>query len=334
MKRGLIILGILITLPLVAIVIFYFWGSAKTSPQNEELMTYEGVTNLESESPDETYTVITYNIGYLSGLTNNLAVDRSQQLFENNLNTALNALKPLKPDIIGLQEVDINSHRSFGVNQVTELAQGLNLGYGAIAINWNKNYVPFPYLPFSAHFKQMLSGQAILSRYAIASQKRIVLEKVAGKPFFYNAFYIDRLAQISKITIDNQPITIINVHLEAFDEPTRRKQTEFIKDILKQYLDQTPVFLIGDFNSSLEGSEETDPTIKLLLEHPKLQPAIPEASQTQADQFTFPSDEPIAKLDYIFYTPDSIEKVEAKVVSQVEQASDHLPVLMKWRFKK
>ncbi|MDB9314756.1 endonuclease/exonuclease/phosphatase family protein [Spirulina sp. CS-785/01] len=330
MKRWGIILGSLGAVPILALILFYFWASSGRYPQETELVTYD--TSTPPEKADGVYRVVTYNIGYLSGLTNNVAVERSESLFQENQQTAIEGLKELEPDIIALQEVDLASRRSFRVNQVAEVAKGVGLEYGAIAVNWDKNYVPFPYLPLSAHFGRILSAQAVVSHHPIQNQQRIVLEEVENKPFFYKAFYIDRLAQITEITINNRPLTLINVHLEAFEENTRRQQTEFLQELLSRYLDQTPVILLGDFNSGLVGTEENDPTIKLLLDHPQLQPAIPEKAQTNAKQFTFPSDDPVAKLDYIFYTPDSIKLREARVVEAAKQASDHLPVMMEWEF--
>ena len=57
------------------------------------------------------------------------------------------------------------------------MAQALGLTHGAIAISWDKNYVPFPYWPPTAQFGKILSGQSIISRSPIQQNNRIVLEK-------------------------------------------------------------------------------------------------------------------------------------------------------------
>ena len=328
LKIGGITLGVVI----FGVVIFYFWASSGSYPRKN----YAEVIDYRVPSPNnkDEFTVITYNIGYLSGLTNNQAVSTEQKLFDDNLKTVVHALKPLNADFIGFQEIDLASKRSYNVNQVLELAEQLSFKQGAIAINWDKNYVPFPYFPFSAHFGKILSGQAVLSRYPITENKRIVLDKVESKPFFYNALYLDRVAQVTQIKVNNRPIILINVHLEAFDAPTRRKQTEYLKKLLSEYVDEYPVLLIGDFNSTVPPiPENPQPTIDILLKTPSIKSALPPSALNNPQIATFPSDKPQYKLDYIFYTPKNIQVIEWRIVDEVKQASDHLPVMVKFRFK-
>lgn len=330
----LTISGISFTVLLAALVIFYFWASSSSYPRDKYTETVQYKTDYVTDNnSDDVFTVVTYNIGYLSGLTNNQAIETNRQFFDNNLKTAITALKPFKPDFIAFQEIDLDSKRSFNVNQVNKIAEALNFARGAIAINWDKNYLPFPYFPFSAHFGRILSGQAILSRYPIESHERITLENVTNKPFFYKAFYIDRLAQITKVNIKGRSLILINVHLEAFDVPTRQKQTEFLQKLLSKYADEYPVLLIGDFNSTLINSENPQPTINLLLKNLSLKSAVPQEKLTDQKSATFPSDKPIAKLDYIFYTPKTIDVVQWQIISEAKQASDHLPLMMKFRFR-
>ncbi|MEB3216497.1 MAG: endonuclease/exonuclease/phosphatase family protein [Nostocales cyanobacterium 94392] len=324
--------GITFSIVILTIIIFYFWASSNGYPRNK----YGEIIDYPASPPTnkDELTVITYNIGYLSGLTNNQAISREKKLFDDNLKTVIDAFKPLNADFIGLQEIDLDSKRSFNINQVDELVEKLSFNQAGIAINWDKTYVPFPYLPFSAHFGRILSGQAILSRYPITNNKRIVLDKVASKPFFYNAFYLDRVAQVSEIKVKNRSVIIINVHLEAFDVPTRRKQTEYIQKLLSEYVDKYPVLLIGDFNSTVPPiPENPQPTIDILLKTAAIKSAFPPEALNNPQIATFPSDKPIVKFDYVFYTPKNIEVIEWRIVDEVKQASDHLPVMVKFRFK-
>lgn len=328
LKIGGTILGVVI----FAVFIFYFWASSNAYPRNK----YAEIVDYPTFAPTnkDEFTLITYNLGYLSGLTNNLAVDREKKLFDDNLKTVIDALKPLNPDFIGFQEIDLGSKRSFKVNQVSELAKALSFNQAAITINWDKTYVPFPYFPFSAHFRRILSAQAVLSRYPITNNKRIVLDKVASKPFFYNAFYLDRVAQVSEIKVNNRSVILINVHLEAFDAPTRKKQTEYIQKLLSEYVDEHPVLLVGDFNSTVPPiPENPQPTVDILLKTASIKSALPPEALNNPEISTFPSDKPKVKLDYVFYTPNNIEVSEWRIVDEVKQASDHLPVLVKFRFR-
>ena len=332
MSKNIIWLLALLGISILLTLAFFLWASSGSYPKND----YAEIVNYDSQAEadqNKIFSVLTYNVGYFSGLTNNQPVTRDSQLFTANLASTIDSLKPIELDLIGLQEVDINSHRSFGINQVRQLATGLGLSQGAIAINWDKRYVPFPFLPVSAHFRRVVSGQAVLSRYPITNHERIVLDKVESQPFFYRAFYLDRLAQITQIDVQGTPLIVINVHLEAFDTETRLKQTKYLQALINEYVHNYAVLIIGDFNSLPPSREESETTIKALLDIPEIASAVPLENLNDPDNATFPSDRPIGKIDYIFYTPTSIKPLEWRIVSEVGQASDHLPVMLKFELR-
>jgi endonuclease/exonuclease/phosphatase family metal-dependent hydrolase len=274
---------------------------------------------------------VSYNIGYLSGLTNQEAVERPKGLFDRHLQSAISTFRPLNPDIIAFQEIDIASQRSYNVNQLEALANALGLTYAGVAINWNKNYVPFPYWPISAHFGKIVSGQAVLSRYPIVENERVLLEKVASRPFFYNAASLDRLAQVTQIDISGRSLIVLNVHLEAFDNSTRFKQTRAVREMAETYAKDYPVLLVGDFNSAFNRPEEGERSIAIMAESELLTSALPKDQWTS--QFTFPSDPAEYKLDYLFYTPATIELNATRVLTEAGTVSDHLPLMMTFTLK-
>ena len=347
--RALKWLGLLVGLPSVAIAIFYLWASAgHQNPQDAAaIVNYPvpGGLNDGKAYSDGGYTLVSYNIGYLSGLANNTTEQVERSFYEENQKRAIAALEAVNPDIVAFQEIDFGSKRSYEVNQAEAIAQALSLTNGATAINWDKNYVPFPYWPITAHFGKMLSGQAILTRPWIPIQKnsRLVLEQVADKPFFYKAFYLDRLAQVAQIEfVDDQSLILINVHLEAFSEQTRVNQTQFVRELAEDYAKTYPVIVVGDLNSALnrdsfitaqgEDKGETQFSIKEMLASEQLAPAVPQ-SNWSGKNLTFPSNKPEYKLDYMFYTPSTIEVLETSVISAAGVSSDHLPIAMRFRLK-
>lgn len=318
---------------IVALAMFFFWASSGRLAASEYAQIKVNEAYPLNPEANE-FSVVSYNIGYLSGLTNNQAVRPEADLYETNLATAIAALEPLAPDILALQEIDLDSRRSYQVDQVTALGDALAYPQRAIAINWDKRYVPFPFWPPTVHFGQMLSGQAILSRWPIVEHERLVLEKVAGNPFFYNALYLDRLAQVAQVAVNGQIVVVINLHLEAFDRPTRQGQTEFVLALAETYAEQYPVLLLGDFNSALNRDAEGAPrSIQTVLDASGFQPVVAAADWEVSEQFTYPSGMPEFKLDYIFYTPDRIELLETQVIAEGGEASDHLPLLMRWRLR-
>ena len=330
MKNTLVAGAIALGLPAVALVGTFVYISSPNWAEvdYDNLITYEEYP-LGTANPEQ-LNVVSYNIGYLSGLTNQQAVERNQALFEANQATAIAALNALEPDILALQEIDFDAYRSFNRNQQYAVSAALEMAFGAIAVNWDKRYVPFPYWPPQAHYRQVISGQAVLSRYPIRRNERLVLEKVPTNPFYYNALYLDRIAQVSEIDVSGQPLIVINVHLEAFDAPTRTRQTQVVRELAEGYAEDYPVLLLGDFNSSLNRDEGDEPrSIGILLDSPVLASALP----TAPSSFTFPSDQPQYVLDYIFYTPATLELVTADVVAEAAQASDHLPIQAQVRLR-
>ena len=73
----------IILITLLAIVSFYFYGSSSHYDKAEynRIFNFEAVR--ESNSSD-TLSIMTYNLGYLSGMTNNLAVESSEDFYANN----------------------------------------------------------------------------------------------------------------------------------------------------------------------------------------------------------------------------------------------------------
>ncbi len=314
---------------LVCFIVFYFWARQPFYNDSE----YSDIIAFSTETPKnikDTFSVMTYNIGYLSGMTNNLAVDRPKSLLEENLKKATRLLITKNPDIIAFQEIDFNSQRTYYVNQLERLGVLAGYNFGAVSVNWDKQYVPFPYWPTKYHFGKMLSGQAVLSSSPILSTKRVVLPKPKSNPFYYNDFYLDRLAQLVWVRTVTDSLLIINVHFEAWDGPTREAQSEIVLDIYRKYEHNHPVILLGDFNCNppfaSDGFEEN--TIGRLLEHPSISMANEKADYMKKPKqyFTFNSSKPYIKIDYIFYNNLYLECLDYEVVHEAEEISDHLPV--------
>ena len=326
-----------------ALVVFYFWGSS--SIYSGKPLSFIKKYNLDERfssagSGDrlllsDTFKVMTYNIGYLSGMTNNLPVERTYSLFENNLQHVIEVFNHLNPDFIGFQEIDIRSARSYKVNQVDSIAKHCGYAFADISINWDMRYVPFPYWPPSAHFGSILSAQAILSRYPIKLSERIVFDKPQNNPFYYNTFYTERLAEIAIVeTGRGGQLVIINVHLEAFKQNARVKQAGELLKIYRQFARDFPVVLIGDFNAippypEIRETEAEELTITYFLQEPNVREAMLDMRLDIRDSSTYTStsEHPEKKIDYIFYNKDKLRLINAFVVREAKTSSDHLPVI-------
>jgi endonuclease/exonuclease/phosphatase family metal-dependent hydrolase len=313
-----------------AVVVFYFWGSSSSlkSGDNASVIHFEFEgKELEKDS----FRLMTYNMGYLSGMTNNKAVDRDVSLFEKNLSRLNALLEDLNIDVVCLQEIDFHSKRSFYVDQLTEMAEYGSYPNASRAINWDKKYIPFPYWPISNQFGEVLSGQAVLSYFPIIDNKRIPLAK-ANYAFYYNAFYLDRLAQLDVLSIGGRDVLVINVHLEAFDVKAREEQSDQLIKLYKEYEKKYPILLVGDFNSTPPNAKEpyaTENTIAKILEIDGLKMATNLSSylKNESEYFTFDSENPYIKIDYIFYDATKLSVKNVRVVKEAMDISDHLPLM-------
>ena len=344
MKR---FLGYFFGLTLLSVVSFFFWGSSANWTPNKYTHFYSHITNSPSKGNGlDTFSIVTYNIGYLSGMTNNKAIDRSKKMFTNNLDKTIKMFQDVNPDFIAFQEIDFDADRSFNIDQLQEISYQVSFNYSAQAVNWDKSYVPFPYWPIDLQFGKVISGQAVVSQHEIFENEIYTLVKPEANPYYYNEFYLDRLAQVTKIRIDRsstpetkganqQTVVIINVHLEAFHPETRDKQIKTVLDLFDSYAKTNPVILCGDFNSTPPNASnpwQDDQVIELLLAHPEMKMAIDmkENQTNESNYYTFNSKTPNLRIDYFFYNPKFIEVIDARVLTEAQQISDHLPVWMKF----
>ena len=84
---------------------------------------------------------------------------------------------------------------------------------------------------------------------------------------------------------------------------------------------------MGDFNS-----EANDPSaiIQKMFAMKNVGNAAFNAGKIEN---TFDSKAPYKRIDYIFYTKNSIEYISGKVLNDFGEASDHLPVFMEFKLR-
>ncbi len=306
----------LLLLLLITCAGFIYW--AQSPAVNGDAWTAEAIKDFSNldvwgtpDNPTE-LKVATYNMGYASGQKNNQPIALNKAEVKENLDMMILELRDLNPDVLCLQEVDFQAARTFNYDQMTYLVHGLHLPYVAYVTTWNKNYLPWPYWPVSAHFGKILSGQVILSRYPITQQTTKHFTKPVENDFWYNWFYLDRIAQEATIQVGKRTISIWNVHFEAFKTPARMRQIqELVAHIQQQQV--SPHIIAGDFNSPPEAEGTRLAITKLKLK---------DSSQNPHEK-SIPSWKPVKKIDHILYK--DLQLKQGGVITGLE-ASDHLPV--------
>jgi endonuclease/exonuclease/phosphatase family metal-dependent hydrolase len=178
-----------------------------------------------------------------------------------------------------------------------------------------------------------------MSRFPITSNRRVVLPQPEANPFWYNLFYLHRAIQVVTIQVGQQELTVLNCHLEAFDQRNREAHAERVVALVRELRPERWVVL-GDMNAPPPEAAQrsnfvdepgwdasTDRTIEILraglgvLETPGLEAY----EQSLASTFTFPAEAPTRRLDYVFASPN-LALAEARVVKDAGAISDHLPV--------
>ena len=317
------VVGLLVALVLLLVAGFWIWASSGTLSESEMAQTkmYQG----EPAQATDTLSVMTYNIGYLSGMTNNKPLPSNPALYATNLEKAIDLIREANPDLIGFQEIDFGAERSMGVQQLDTLAQRLGYPTGAQAVNWDLRYLPFPDGAPSVHYGQIVSGQAILSRFSIADHRRLVLAETS-RPYLSRVFYLDRLAQVVDVVVGPDTLSVVNVHLEAFEQPVRLTQAEEVNDLLVELVATgRPVLLTGDFNAVPNATD--DATLRRVTQDLPFNRAIPSSSDASA-LATYPGDTPTRLIDHIFYMPSAMRALSTTIScgANPDPPSDHCAV--------
>lgn len=326
-KKLLIAAAILILL----FSLFFVWSSRSILDSSQYLLLKDyGHPELTEK---DTFTIITYNFGYASGMENNLAVKPDEAFYQENLSKAIRLLSNHAADFVAFQEIDFGASRSFFQQQLDSIGYQAGYAFGSQATNWDKRYLPFPYWPPSVHYGQMHSGQAILSKYPFARHMREVLPKPEKNPSWYNAFYIDRLIHTVQVKLGNRSVFLVNVHLEAFDADSRASQTVRALQVADSLHEIAPVIFLGDFNA--EAPFTPDPRYDTVALVPVfgsdnfMWGLDQSVFLRQSELFnTFSSENPEKKIDHIFVSRGKIVPLKYEVLTEFGQISDHLPVKM------
>lgn len=208
-----------------------------------------------------------------------------------DLDTTTSVIAAQHPDIVALQEVDMNSNRSGNVNQAKKIADKLGMYYF---------FAPTINIPGGQY------GIAILSKYAFT-------EAVIHNFPFPDTSGEKRVLATVKITLpDGTDIRFGNTH---FDLKTENKKAEIAEIISIGEKEPLPFIIAGDLNSWEESGVIATLDTKF--------------TRTCNDcSFTSPANNPQHTIDYIaFRHPENKFTVISHKVVNERYASDHRPIV-------
>ena len=221
----------------------------------------------EPESIGDTVRLVTWNVGYC-GLSENedFVMDGGtgdgkpeREDFDTYLNGVSATLDELDADIYLLQEVDENSTRSYGTNEMRSFSEGRNAHSSVYALNYSCPFVPFPWPPIG----KVNSGILTTADYAVqgGSAERIALPCPFSWPV--RTANLKRCLLVSRYHIPDldKELVVVNLHLEAYDDGEGKEaQTAMLLQLLQdEYAKGNYVIAGGDFNQSFPDGTDRYP---------------------------------------------------------------------------
>lgn len=216
---------------------------------------------VSAPAPDSSVKVMTWNIrfgigrGPWFGDACGYKVVYTEPEVLANMERIAQKIEELQPDILLLQEVDIQSKRSDYVDQLQWLLDNTYFNYAAYGSQWQTEYIP------SDGLGRMNETNVILSRWPLDSAKRIQLalrsDQIAPEQYLY-----ERCCMVeARVVVPGfQDLYVVNIHASAFaTDNTRIKHLAAFKQELDRIEAKGFVFVAGgDLNSIPPGSDSTD----------------------------------------------------------------------------
>ncbi len=229
-------------------------------PSVMELSAISTPATFETYVPKK-FSVLTWNIGY-AGLdaSEDFFMDGGTMSMPPNKNVVAKNMQGIKDfvasherDFISLQEVDENSARSYGINEIEEIAHMLRSYFGYYALNYKVNFVP---VPLSHPMGNVTSGIAVFTKYKPLKVERWSFPGDYSWPV--NLFQLKRcfIASWYNVKNSNKKLVYVNLHLSAFDKggKLRKEQLDYLKKfMLNEYEKGNYVVVGGDWNNMMPG---------------------------------------------------------------------------------
>lgn len=202
-------------------------------------------------------TLLSWNTGYgalgdnadffMDGGT--MVKSATEERVRENLRGILSAAKAYRCDIYLLQETDVDSSRSYHIDETEYFRSGFEGYDSAFAYNYKVSFVPYPIPPLG----KVGSGVMTLSEFDISEASRLQLPLSFSWPV--RTANLKRCLLVSRIPVEgsDKELVVINFHLEAYDSGEGKiAQTKMLRSVLKEeYAKGNYVIAGGDMNQIL-----------------------------------------------------------------------------------
>lgn len=272
---------------------------------------------------------------------------KSKESVQNTIQGAGELIASYEPDFALLQEVDLDSTRSYHVNEYSILKTCLSSYNSVFAQNYDSAFL---FYPFTQPHGSSKSGLALFSRYLVTDSLR---RSFPVSTSFSKFFDLDRCYNISRLPVDNgKELVIFELHMSAYgnSDAIREGQIRMLADDMqKEYEAGNYVLCGGDFNHDLKASED-DSENRESWAYPFPRASLPDHFSFCIDQLTDEERDSLwnsarnADMEYVpgetytvtldgFIISDNIECVSYDNINTGYTYSDHDPVYLEFTLK-
>ena len=182
----------------------------------------------------------------------------SKEVVEAYLDGIQTALSDYPSDFYLLQEVDIQSRRSYRINELELIQEGLGSSYSSqFAYNFKALFVPFP-LSLTDYIGYVESGITTYTTYHAETSTRYQFPGAFSWPL--RVANLKRAMMVTYLDIEGstKKLVVVNLHMSAYDGDgsLRAQEMEFLKTFMEdEYALGNYVIVGGDFNQTFPEAE-------------------------------------------------------------------------------
>ncbi|HFI0668367.1 TPA: endonuclease/exonuclease/phosphatase family protein [Streptococcus suis] len=309
----------------------------------EDNLSLETTNQSKQESfiLDQTYSMMTFNIGYGSYPSDySFFMDggkevraRSKEAVEEALTSDKEFIDSANPDLVLFQEVDVDGDRSQHVNQVDYFTQAFSAYAWSFAQNYDSSYL---FYPISNPIGQATSGLLTFSKINFQEAIRYQLPIDTDINKFFD---LDRAYSVNRFkTNSGADLVVLNIHLSAYtkNENIQKAQLEKVSQTMKkEYAKGNYVIVGGDFNHALDDNARNEltwmksfPTEQLPVEFSVVAPSNAPTVRN-IDQAYYPDTTLTGTIDG-FIISNNVTVHHIQTLSNNFASSDHNPVVMQF----